>query len=390
MKRILIVCDTFYPDKTSGAKLLYDLSNELKKNNKILVLSSCNSSFFGFFKKPKSIKKKNIEIIFIPSLYIKNKSLIIRGFFELFIGFILWYKTKKNILQFKPEALIVYSPSIFFGYLCAKIKKYFHLKSLCILRDLFPYWAIETGYIKNFILKIFFIKVFNRFLLNFDKIGLEAYKNIKILSKLNKINSKKFFYLPNWIFIKDFKFQKSRLNNKFTFLFGGNFGGGQDVKKVLSFYKKINTKFCKKFYLIGDGITASLIKNYLKKNLDNKIRYKKKMPQEKYLNFIKKTDFGIVSLNDKISSINFPGRIFSYLLNNKPIIILSSRRNELSKFIEKNKIGLRYSQNMNIDNFVKKMMKISNNLNRNNRYLYNLLEKKFSVKKVCEIITSII
>ena len=34
------------------------------------------------------------------------------------------------------------------------------------------------------------------------------------------------------------------------------------------------------------------------------------MPQEKYLNFIKKTDFGIVFLNDKISSINFPGRIF--------------------------------------------------------------------------------
>ena len=46
---------------------------------------------------------------------------------------------------------------------------------------------------KKFYIKNFFIKVFNRFLLNFDKIGLEAYKNIKILSKLNKINSKKFF-----------------------------------------------------------------------------------------------------------------------------------------------------------------------------------------------------
>ena len=31
MKKILILCDTFYPDRTSGAKLLNDLTINLSK-----------------------------------------------------------------------------------------------------------------------------------------------------------------------------------------------------------------------------------------------------------------------------------------------------------------------------------------------------------------------
>ena len=37
-------------------------------------------------------------------------------------------------------------------------------------------------------------------------------------------------------------------------------------------------------------------------------------------------DFGIVSLKDKIKSVNFPGRLFSYLLTNKPVILLTEKK----------------------------------------------------------------
>ena len=49
-------------------------------------------------------------------------------------------------------------------------------------------------------------------------------------------------------------------------------------------------------------------------------------------------DFGIVSLNDKIKSVNFPGRLFSYLMANKPVILLTEKNNELSKFIKSNQL----------------------------------------------------
>ena len=389
MKNILIVSDTFYPNKTSGAKLLFDLTNELKKKNKILVICAQNSNLIEFFKKLNiSSQKKNLKIVFVPSLFIKNKNLFIRGLFEFIMGFIVWHKAKNHINNFKPSSLVVYSPSIFFGYLTKKINKKFRTKSLCIMRDLFPYWAIEVGYINNFFFKLIFKNILNKFIYSFDSIGLEANTNIKILSKLNKKNKKKFFFLPNWIDIEDFKYQRLKIKKKMNFLFGGNFGGGQDLEKVLKFFKKINYDYCKMFYLIGDGISASSISNFLETNISKKIIYRNKMSQLKYFEFIEKIDFGIISLNDKISSVNFPGRLYSYLLKNKPVIILSSKKNELSEFVEKNKIGLRYSEKMNLNTFMKKLNKISINIDKNKNHIKNILKKNFSVKKIGKLLIS--
>lgn len=387
MKKILIVSDTFYPERTSGAKLLYDLTNELKKKNKILVISAKETNLIRFFRKKKIIKKNNIKIIFVPSLYIKNKNLILRGLSEMFLGLILWHKTKNQIKKFKPTSLIIYSPSIFYGYLIKKIKKIFKIKSLCIMRDVFPHWAIEVGYIKNIFLKKFFLKIFKSFIENFDNIGLEAQSNVKKFSKLYKNSKKKYFYLPNWINLNNYEFKKIKSKKNFHFLFGGNFGGGQDIYKVLNFYKKISGKFCEKFYFIGDGMSVSLLKNFLSHDNYKNVYFKKKISQLDYSDFIRKIDFGIISLNDKISFVNFPGRFFSYLLKNKPVIILSKKKNELSDFIEKNKIGLRYSDKMNINKYFKNLSKICLKLN-DNKHVLNILEKNFSVQDISKLIIS--
>ena len=118
------------------------------------------------------------------------------------MGYILWYKNKKILQKFNPSSMIVYSPSIFFGYLCKKVQKTFKVKSLCILRDLFPYWAIDVGYIKNFLVKKLLIKIFIKFISCFDSVGLESKSNVKILRLKINLN---YFYLPNWVNLKNFK-----------------------------------------------------------------------------------------------------------------------------------------------------------------------------------------
>ena len=47
-----------FPDKTSGAKLLYDLSNKLSKTNKVFVVVPRNSNFLKYFINLKLILKK--------------------------------------------------------------------------------------------------------------------------------------------------------------------------------------------------------------------------------------------------------------------------------------------------------------------------------------------
>jgi hypothetical protein len=73
LKNILIVSDTFYPNKTSGAKLLFDLTNELKKKNKILVICAQNSNLIEFFKKLNiSSQKKKIKNSFCTIIIYKK------------------------------------------------------------------------------------------------------------------------------------------------------------------------------------------------------------------------------------------------------------------------------------------------------------------------------
>ena len=384
-KNILLVCDTFFPDKTSGAKLLYDLSNKLSKTNKVLVVVPRNSNFFEIFYKSKINTKKNITILFVPTFQIKNQIFFIRGLSELLMSYILWYKSKKIIKNFRPTSIICYSPSIFFGYFCKKIKINFNVKSLCILRDLFPYWAIEVGYIKNFFIKKYLIRVFKNFISLFDNIGLESRENVKIMKKETGNN---FFYLPNWVNLKEFKKNKIKNRKKYNFIFAGNIGGGQDIDKVFKFYSLLPDQILNKFYVMGDGITSHKIKKNQAHKIGKKIIFKSKLSQLNYFKFLEKMDFGIVSLNDKIKSVNFPGRLFSYLMANKPVILLTKKNNELSKFVKSNQIGINISNRNFSYNKLMDIKKINKKLIKNNFYIYNLLKRNFSLSKIVHKIES--
>lgn len=381
MKKILILCDTFYPDRTSGAKLLNDLTINLSKKNSLLVVVPRNSDFLRLFKNIKITNKKNIQIIFVPSYQIKNHNLIIRGISEFFMSYILWNKTKNILHEFNPTSMIVYSPSIFFKYFCKKIKNNFKIKSICILRDLFPYWAVDVGYIKNILIQKILNRIFINFLLQFDSIGLESVTNIKILKSKINLN---YFYLPNWVNLKNFKSNKPKKKKKLDFIFAGNIGGGQDIEKVQLFMKSLPKEKINKFYLIGDGINSFKININEFKHLKDKIVIKKKLSQRNYINFLNKIDVGIVSLNDKIKSVNFPGRLFSYLMANKPVILLSKKNNELSSYLKNNKIGIKISNFKIINKDLVKINSIYNKILNDKHHIFNVLDKNHSLVKIID------
>ena len=120
-KKILLVCDTFLPDKTSGAKLLYDLSNKLSKTNEVLVVVPRNSNFFEIFCKSKINIKKKITTLFVPTFQLKIKFSLYEEY-QNFNELYFMVQIKKNNKKFKPTSIICYSPSIFLGIFVKKLK----------------------------------------------------------------------------------------------------------------------------------------------------------------------------------------------------------------------------------------------------------------------------
>ena len=88
MANILIVVDTYIPDKTSGSKLISDLIKKLKNNNKVLLICPRDKTL-------KNIYNKNLIVHNVYCGPIKSKNFYLRGFFELFMSIIIWFNLKK-------------------------------------------------------------------------------------------------------------------------------------------------------------------------------------------------------------------------------------------------------------------------------------------------------
>lgn len=370
MTKIIIVVDTYYPDKTSGSKLIGDLIEELIKKHKVLLICPRDKLL-------KNNKKKNLILQNIYCGPIKSNNFIIRGVFEIIMPFIIWIKVKKSVKKFNPNLLVCYSPSIFFNYLCKKINLYTKCKTYLILRDIFPFWVFDVGKINNFFLKKILIDYFINFCNRFEKIGVEAKSNIHFLRK-NGIKNK-IEHLPNWINYKDFQYKKKLVKEYYNFAFLGNIGRGQDIKKINKFINTIKNKNFIRFSIYGDGAKKYLLKinqNSRNLNLEKPVAYKN------LLNKMKTINFGIVSLKEEIKTVNFPGKILTYLLTNTPILILSKKKNELTNFIEQKKIGVRMGNKKNFENVLKNLIKIEKKASKDKHYFKKILKKYFSVIEV--------
>lgn len=337
----------------------------IKLGHKILIIVPRDSS---------KIFLRDKNIVNINCGRIKSKHLYIRGLFELFMEYKLYYSTISFVEKFKPDQIICYSPSIFFKFLIKKLIKKFNAKSYLILRDIFPYWAIECGYINNFFIKKFYIYYFQSFLKIFDKIGVESFSNIKYLKKKTKL--KNVHHLPNWIKI-DNHLSKKTQNNKKSFIFSGNLGGGQDLDKLLNFYSKLKkNKSNFELSILGKGMQKISHQKITSLN----IKTVNKVPYKKFISVLCKYDYGVISLKEKIISVNYPGKLLTYLGCGLPIVLLSNKKNELTEFIIKNKIGVVINDIEDINQKIKYLNIIKNNFFKNKTHI-KILKKFFSVEK---------
>jgi glycosyltransferase involved in cell wall biosynthesis len=373
-RKYLIVTDTLYPDTTSGAKLIDDLYDLLKKKNKrVLIICARDRNVPN--------KKNVINVNCGP---IKSGNFFIRGISEFFISRILCAKTLDGLKLFKPEVVICHSPSIFFGFYIKRIKRLFNCKSYLILRDIFPYWAIDSKYINNFIIIYYLKKIFKNFLNVFDKIGVESKTNINFIHKITP--NRYVEYLPNWIKIINFK-KKKKIKN--SFVFSGNIGPGQDIEKVFQFYDKLQLQNKNKFKLsiIGNKKIKNETLNKLKYNQNDEITYSKHKSFKLFLPLLYSFEYGIVSLKEDVKTVNFPGRLMTYLLCKMPIIILSNKENELTEFIKKKNIGCVFNSKSNINLLIRELKVIQKKFINSNYNLY-ILKKYFNLENYVNNLTS--
>ena len=107
-----------------------------------------------------------------------------------------------------------------------------------------------------------------------------------------------------------------------------------------------------KLYICGDG--ANKHKLNIGKDSNN-LKLETPVTYNKLLAKMQKINFGIISIREEIKTVNFPGKLLTYLLTNTPILVLSKKRNELTDFIENKKVGVRMDNSKNFNHVLKRI-----------------------------------
>jgi len=320
---------------------------------------------------------------------IKSAPRILRGFNEARLSDILWKKGRKYLANHKFDLIVYYSPTIFFGSFVQRARAFYGCRSYLVLRDIFPKWALDAGVLKNGLIYRYFCRKEMEQYRAADFIGVQSPENLRYFRENERLKEFRSEVLYNWTTLDEKNLPAGNyrkmlgLEGKVVFFYGGNIGVAQDMDNILRLAERLRNDPDVFFLLVGEGSEAARIRQIISEKGLLNIRLMGAVDQEEYLAMVSEFDIGLISLDKKLKTHNFPGKMLGYMYNAMPILASVNPENDLKELIERNKAGL-ISINGDDDIFFANAVQLLRNRTSREEMGKNarmLLENQFSVEK---------
>ena len=340
--KILIIVVYYLPSTQSSAKLIYDLATELRRQGHEPVVLAPDSDISGDIQ---VTNEEGVTVVRVRSGKIKNASKYVRTINEVRLSQVLWSRGKRYFRGNRCDLVICYSPSIFFGPLVKRLKELYQCGSYLIMRDIFPQWALDMGLLKPGM-------VFNYFkrkeLENYDAadiIGIQSPGNFHYYRENGLDKKYRVEVLYNWVTLseRDVEFKNYRkqlsLDGKVVFFYGGNVGVAQDMDNIVRLAERLVDEPRAFFLIVGDGSEVERLRGLIaEKGLKN-IVLLDAVDQFEYLAMLSEFDVGLITLDHKLKTHNFPGKMLGYMSNSMPTLASVNPDNDLTVLFDTIKAG---------------------------------------------------
>jgi len=290
--------------------------------------------------------ENGIKVLRVRTGKIKSATKFVRAFNEIRLSNIIWEKGKQFFDENPCDLIIYYSPTIFFSSLVKKLKSKFACPSYLILGDIFPQWAVETGVLrKGLIYRYFKYK---------ERQNYEAADIIRVQSPANMLYFKEngldkkhhLEVLYNWTSLTEEHAPPTTyrirlgLQNRVVFFYGGNIGVAQDVDNIIRLAESLRNEPSAYFLLVGGGSEVSRLKALIKSMGLINIAIHDPVNHQEFMSMLSEFDVGLISLDRRLRSQNFPGKMMSYMYHSKPMLASINPGNDLKEMLEDKKAGL--------------------------------------------------
>lgn len=334
-KKILFVCQYFYPETFRGNDIAFHLAEEGHDVHVVTGIPNYpKGKFFpgyGLFKKRHEVIN-GVRVTRLPLVPRgeDNKIMLMLNFFSFFIvGWfwmlfhVLWHKYDLVFCQ-QLSPVMMSSPAVLY-------KKMRHVPLYTWVLDLWPESLTAAGGINNkYILGFFNLFVKSEYK-NSDKILTSSKSFDQSILKYGDYKDKVIYY-PQWSdgasnasglnFALPEKLQELSSNGDFIVMFAGAVGEAHGME--CNMQAALKTKEYKniKWVIVGDGRRLDWVRSFVKENgLEETVITLGRFPSETMPLFFEKADVMLVSLTDSpLFNMYSPAKIASYMAAERPII----------------------------------------------------------------------
>lgn len=334
-KKILFVCQYFYPETFRGNDIAFHLAEEGHDVHVVTGIPNYpKGKFFpgyGLFKKRHEVIN-GVRVTRLPLVPRgeDNKIMLMLNFFSFFIvGWFwmlfhaLWHKYDLVFCQ-QLSPVMMSSPAVLY-------KKMRHVPLYTWVLDLWPESLTAAGGINNkYILGFFNLFVKSEYK-NSDKILTSSKSFDQSILKYGDYKDKVIYY-PQWSdgasnasglnFALPEKLQELSSNGDFIVMFAGAVGEAHGME--CNMQAALKTKEYKniKWVIVGDGRRLDWVRSFVKENgLEETVITLGRFPSETMPLFFEKADVMLVSLTDSpLFNMYSPAKIASYMASERPII----------------------------------------------------------------------
>lgn len=344
--KIAVITTDYYPLRSSAAVQLRDLAQGLiGAGHEPVVLApteSCRPTW-------REETVEGVRILHLAAPRMKRRPHWQRGIAEACMPFAMIYSMWRSPYSFSSwDAVIWYSPSIFFGPLVVALKFRSKCPTYLILRDIFPQWALDLGLLrKGLAFRFFQMVTWYQYQLA-DTIGVQSESNLLYLQTWAKQPRRRLEVLHNWLAPtpdvgSSIQISKTELAGRTIFVYIGNMGIAQGMDILLDLAESLRHRADIGFLFVGRGTEVPRLRAIAtERDLSNVIFHDEIDPDE-ILGFLTQCHVGLVALDPRHKTHNIPGKFLTYMQTGLPVLARINSGSDLGAIIESEGVGRVFS-----------------------------------------------
>lgn len=288
-----------------------------------------------------------VQVLRLAAPRTRDVGYVRRTIGEALFSFTMLYGLRKSPFRSaRWDAVVWYSPSIFFGPLVAALKRSSKCRGYLILRDIFPEWAVDLGLLRKGLAYCFFKLAARYQYAVADAIGVQSPSNLSYLAHWAK-PGRRLEVLQNWIALapnvgSSISVAATPLAGRTIFVYIGNMGVAQGMDILIDLAESLRNRRDFGFLFVGRGSDVPRLRaSAAARALDN-ILFHDEVDSREVPGLLAQCHIGLVALDPRHKTHNVPGKFLSYMQAGLPVLARINAGTDLADLIAKEGVGRVY------------------------------------------------